>query len=88
MKEIIEALIRFESKYDITPSIRFDHEIGTEYVYIRLRRKRKCIEKAFYFVPIGKDSEESFEIYNPGFEVEIEKMIEELLSATEGKNNV
>lgn len=83
MKGIIKALISFEDKYDITPSIRFENEIGSEYVYIRLRRKRKCIEKAFYFVPIGKDSEESFEIYNPCFEVEIEKMIEELLSETE-----
>lgn len=83
MKEIIKALIRFEDKYDITPSIRFENEIGSEFVYIRLRRKRKCIEKAFYFVPIGKDSEESFEIYNPCFEVAIEKMIKGLLSATE-----
>lgn len=83
MKEIIEALIRFEDKYDITPSIRFEHEIGTEYVCIRLRRKRKCIERAFYFVPIGKDSEESFEMYNPEFDVVIENAIEELLSTTE-----
>lgn len=83
MKEIIEALIRFVNKYHITPSIRFENEIGAEYVYIRLRRKRKCIERGFYFVPIGKDSEKSFEIYNPGFEIDIENMIEELLSATE-----
>lgn len=84
MKEIIEALIRFENKYDITPSIRFENEIGAKYVYIRLQRKRRRIEKAFYFVPIGKDSEESFEMYNPCFEAEIEKMIGELLSDTEG----
>lgn len=81
MNEIIKALILFEQKYDVEPSIRFEHEIGGEYVYISFEKGKKRIDRRFYFVPIGDDSDKSFELYNPGFNVVIEKTIEELLNA-------
>ena len=84
MKDIIKALILFEQKYKVTPSIRFEHEIGCEYVYVRFEKGKKHIDRRFYFVPVGEGSGENFELYNSCFEVEIEKMIEELLSKAEG----
>lgn len=81
MKEIIKALIRFEWKYKVTPSIYFESGIGCKYVYIRFEKGKKRIDKRFYFVPVGDGSDESFELYNPGFEAVIEKAIEELRSA-------
>lgn len=81
MNEIIKALIRFEQKYKVTPSIRFEHEIGCEYVYITLEKGKKRIDRRFYFVPVGDGTAENFDIYNPCFEIDIEKMVEELLTA-------
>lgn len=87
MKEIIKALILFEQKYDVAPSIHFEHECGGEYVYISFEKGKKRIDKRFYFVPIGDDSDKSFELYNSEFDVEIEKAIEELLNIWKGSKN-
>ena len=81
MEEIIKALIRFQRKYKVAPSIRFEPDCGCEFIYIRFENKGKRIEKLFYFVPMGENSVESFENYNPDFEVVIEKAIEELQNA-------
>ena len=84
MEEIIKALIRFEQKYKVTPIIRFENESGCEYVYVSFVKGKKRIDRRFYFVPVGDGSEENFDRYNPYFEVDIEKMVEELLLAVDG----
>lgn len=81
MKEIIKALIRFQQKYKVAPSIRFEPDCGAEYIHIRFENKGKCIDKLFY---MGGMSVESFEQHVPEFDVAIEKAIEELRSATKG----
>lgn len=92
MKEIIEALIRFEQKYKVTPFIRFQHEIGCEYVVISFEKGRKRIDRMFYFVPVGDGTDKNFDMYNPEVDVVIEKAIEELLNAvgkeTEDEHNL
>lgn len=84
MNEIIKALIRFEQKYNVTPIIRFEHEIGCEYVYVRFEKGKKRIDRRFYFVPVGDGTEKNFDMYNPCFEIDIEKMIEKLFSEVKG----
>ena len=81
MKEIIKSLIRFEQKYKVTPIIRFEHESGWECLYITFEKGNTRIYRMFYFVPVGDGSDESFELYNPDFDLAIERAVEELLNA-------
>lgn len=78
MKEIIEKLIEFITKYDAVPSIDFKPEPGCMWIKVRLRRGRKEISQLFYYVPVGDGTIDNFRTYNQFLDEEIKNMLEKL----------
>ena len=87
MGEMIKALIAFEQARGVTPSIRLHHIMSSEYISIRFEKNGKCINREFYYGPVGDSSGKSLEMFHPCFNVEIDGMIEELNSVGERRED-
>ena len=83
MQIVIEKLIEFCNTYKVAPSISFVPDCGSMYIYISFDYRGKRIKHMFYYTmsPNTKDCIEHFKMYEPTFEIEIERMIKELKDA-------
>ena len=83
MQIVIEKLIEFCAEYKVAPSIRFVPDLGSMFIYIDFDYKGKRISHMFYCTmsPSAEKCIEHFKMYEPTFEIEIERMIKELKDA-------
>ena len=78
MQSVIEYLIEFGRKNHVIPSITFLGEIGSMNILVKLRRGSRCIERIFYYVPVGEDSVKNFRFYNPSVDLVLQNMVDKL----------
>ena len=83
MNEIL-ALIKWVIDNGISVSVYLEPDIGSTDVIVKFRKGDKCINHAFYHVPCGDASFTSFKNYNPTYEIEIEKVLDELKNNENG----
>ena len=78
MQSVLEYLIEFGRKNHVIPSIAFLGEIGSMNILVKLRRGSRCIDRLFYYVPVGDDSVKNFRFYNPRVDLVLQNMVDEL----------